>query len=96
MSDRIGEVSGAFGPLAFGATALTPLRSRNTETWSGIMSVISYRLLTVYRRLDDEIRIQVSRRWPDVAKIQRLKKLKLAVKDRLHRLATGRPSLRTA
>jgi uncharacterized protein len=55
------------------------------------MSVISYR-----RRLDDEIRAQLSRRWPDVAKIQRLKKLKLAVKDRLHRIATGRPSLRTA
>ncbi|MEK6637495.1 MAG: YdcH family protein [Pseudomonadota bacterium] len=60
------------------------------------MSVISYRLLTVHRRLDDEIRAQRSRRWPDVAKIQRLKKLKLAVKDRLHQLAISRPSLRTA
>jgi hypothetical protein len=59
------------------------------------MSVIAYRLLTIHRRLDDEIRAQLSRRWPDLAKIQRLKKLKLAVKDRLHRLATGRPSLRT-
>lgn len=60
------------------------------------MSVIAYRLLTVHRRLDDEIRAQLSRRWPDLAKVQRLKKLKLAVKDRLHRLATGRPSLRMA
>lgn len=60
------------------------------------MSVIAYRLLNIHCRLDDEIRTQQSRRWPDLVRIQRLKKLKLAVKDRLHRLATGRPSLRTA
>jgi uncharacterized protein len=60
------------------------------------MSVIAYRLLTIHRRLDDEIRTQQLRRWPDAAKLKRLKKLKLAVKDRLHSLATRQPSLRTA
>jgi hypothetical protein len=60
------------------------------------MSVIAYRLLTIHRRLDDEIRTQQSRRWPDLAKIKRLKKLKLAIKDRLHRLAMRQPLLRTA
>jgi uncharacterized protein len=52
--------------------------------------------ISLHRRLDDEIRAQFSRRWPDLAKIQRLKKMKLAVKDRLHRLAQGRAALRAA
>ncbi|MFC4293042.1 DUF465 domain-containing protein [Sphingorhabdus arenilitoris] len=31
----------------------------------------------------------MARRWPDMLQIQRLKRLKLAVKDRLARLASG-------
>jgi hypothetical protein len=34
--------------------------------------------------LDDEIRRELKRRCPDTIRLLRLKKLKLAVKDRLH------------
>jgi hypothetical protein len=61
-----------------------------TATWSGFMSVTAFRLLLVHRRLDEEIRSNQNMRWPDLPRIQRLKKLKLAIKDRLHRLAQGR------
>jgi hypothetical protein len=40
-------------------------------------------LSQVHRRLDDEIRREASRRAPDRFRLLRLKKLKLAVKDRL-------------
>jgi hypothetical protein len=45
-----------------------------------------YRLSTVHRRLDDEIRRELKRRVPDTIRLLRLKKLKLAIKDRLYRL----------
>jgi len=45
---------------------------------------ILYRLTSIHRRLDDEIRRELSRRLPDGFRLLRLKKLKLAVKDRLH------------
>ena len=57
------------------------------------MSGTAYHLLLIHRRLDDEIRRHQKMRWPDILRIQRLKKLKLAVKDRLHRLALGRRTL---
>jgi len=43
-----------------------------------------YRLTRIHRRLDDEIRRELRRRLPDSLRLLRLKKLKLAVKDRLH------------
>jgi hypothetical protein len=43
-----------------------------------------YRLSVIHRRLDDEIRRELKRRFPDTVRLLRLKKLKLAVKDRLH------------
>jgi hypothetical protein len=45
-----------------------------------------YRLTYIHRRLDDEIRSELSRRFPDTIRLLRLKKLKLAIKDRLFRL----------
>ncbi len=44
-----------------------------------------YRLTLVHRKLDDEIRGELKRRFPSHIKLLRLKKLRLAVKDRLHR-----------
>ncbi|HEX8379720.1 MAG TPA: DUF465 domain-containing protein [Allosphingosinicella sp.] len=48
------------------------------------MNPFIYRLTLVHRRLDEEIRRELGRRLPDSIRLLRLKKLKLAVKDRLH------------
>ncbi len=47
------------------------------------MNPIIYRLTAVHRRIDEEIRQELKRRLPDSMRLLRLKKLKLAVKDRL-------------
>jgi hypothetical protein len=59
-----------------------------------MMSGILYRLSVVHRRLEDEIRRETKRKVPDQFRLLRLKKLRLAVKDRLtghwrRALATG-------
>lgn len=51
------------------------------------MNPIIARMATVHRKLDDEISRERKRREPDVFRMQRLKKLKLAIKDRLYRRA---------
>jgi uncharacterized protein len=50
------------------------------------MSDRTYRLLEQHQKLDDELHMELRRSWPSFARIQRLKRLKLAVKDRLQRL----------
>ena len=47
------------------------------------MSSATYRLTQIHRRLDDAISHEARRRMPDSFKLLRLKKLRLAVKDRL-------------
>jgi uncharacterized protein len=47
------------------------------------LSAILYRLSQIHRRLDEEIRRETRRRSPDAFRLLRMKKLKLAVKDRL-------------
>lgn len=42
-----------------------------------------------HQKLDHELRAELKRRWPDVFRIQKLKRLKLAVKDRLQKSALG-------
>jgi hypothetical protein len=54
------------------------------------MNAFLYRLSVVHRRLDDEIRRELKRRFPDSIRLLRLKKLRLAVKDRLHHGYPGR------
>ena len=51
------------------------------------MNAMLYRLSVLHRQLDEEIRRELKRRLPDTIRLLRLKKLKLAVKDRLHSLA---------
>ena len=46
----------------------------------------SFQLLEIHQRLDEQLRRELRRRWPDPLKIVHLKKLKLRVKDRLHGL----------
>ena len=47
------------------------------------MSSTAYRLTHIHRRLDEAIAREMTRRLPDSLKLLRLKKLRLAVKDRL-------------
>ena len=48
------------------------------------MNPFTYRLTVVHHKLDGEIRRELRKRIPDAFRLLRLKKLKLAVKDRLH------------
>lgn len=48
------------------------------------MNAIIYRLTYIHQGLDEAIRLELKRRAPDWLRLLRLKKLKLAVKDRLH------------
>lgn len=50
------------------------------------MNAFSYRLLLVHSKLDAEVRREHQRRFPDPWRLLRLKKLRLAIKDRMHRL----------
>ncbi len=56
------------------------------------MNPIIYRLKLVHSRLEAEIRCELKARWPNRDRVTRLKKLKLAIKDRLH--GTARLALR--
>lgn len=48
-----------------------------------MMSGMLYRLSMIRQRLEDEIRHEARRKSPDNFRLLRLKKLRLAVKDRL-------------
>ena len=50
-----------------------------------------FRLRVLHRQLDREIDVERSRRMPDGLRILRLKKLKLAIKDRLARADAPQP-----
>ena len=47
------------------------------------MNAFIYRLTALHRSLDEAIRRELQRRLPDSIRLLRLKKLRLAVKDRL-------------
>jgi uncharacterized protein YdcH (DUF465 family) len=51
------------------------------------MNAMTYRLTVIHRKLDDEITRERKRRLPNWMRLLRLKKLRLAIKDRLHRHA---------
>ena len=52
-----------------------------------IMTISSFRLMQYHQRIDRELRAEIARRWPDGFRIQKLRRLKLAVKDRLQNYA---------
>lgn len=54
------------------------------------MSESVFRLLERHQRLDGELRIEQSRRWPDLLRIGKLKRRKLAIKDRLRTAMAAR------
>lgn len=47
------------------------------------MKDLLYRMSVVHRKLDLEIINEAKRRWPDVWRLARLKKLRLALRDRI-------------
>jgi len=51
--------------------------------WSEAMKHILYRMSVVHRKLDDQIKQEAKRRWPDTLRLAHLKKLRLALKDRI-------------
>lgn len=53
------------------------------------MTFSSFRLMQYHQKLDTQLRAELARRWPDVFRIQKLKRLKLVVKDRLQRGANA-------
>jgi hypothetical protein len=53
-----------------------------------------FQMMQRHQRLDEALRNEYARRWPDAGRIQQLKKMKLAIKDRLRAAMTAR--LRTA
>ena len=44
-----------------------------------------YKLLETHQRIDGQLRVEQQRRWKDWLRIARLKKLKLRLKDLMHR-----------
>jgi hypothetical protein len=48
------------------------------------MTTFSYRFTALHRKLDDEIRRELERRFPDSINLLRLKTLRRAIKDRLY------------
>ena len=66
-------MSGAGSPRAHG----------DRHSWRYPLSNSTFRLTRIHRNLDDAIRSEMRRRLPDSLKLLRLKRLKLAVKDRL-------------
>jgi uncharacterized protein len=54
------------------------------------MTFSVFRLMQFHQKLDSELRAEQKRRWPDIFRIQKLKKLKLAVKDRMLQAARGK------
>lgn len=55
-----------------------------------------YRLLVRHQRLDEALRAEQNRPFPDFAQLQRLKRLKLRVKDRLAAALQRQPEMRTS
>ncbi len=56
------------------------------------MSDRVFRLMERHQKLDERLHRLQTLRWPDPFEIARLKKLKLAIKDRLARFVTRRGS----
>jgi hypothetical protein len=54
------------------------------------MNALSYRLLMIHSKLDAEVDYEQKRRFPDLFRLLRLKKLRLVIKDRMAHLASVR------
>ena len=71
---------------------ITNDRYRPQQFLEHIMSIEAYRLTTIHQNLDEAILAEMTLRLPDGLRLLRLKKQKLAVKDRLASLMRKRGS----
>ncbi len=55
-----------------------------------MMNLRIFSLMLKHRNIDAQLRVEQARAWVDPARILKLKKLKLAIKDRLHQMTQGR------
>ena len=51
------------------------------------MTARMYRLTQIHQRIDERLRMELRKRWPDWIELSRLKRMKLRAKDALHRMA---------
>lgn len=51
------------------------------------MTARVFRLTQIHQTIDERLRLELRKRRPDWAELSRLKKMKLRVKDALHRIA---------
>ena len=89
MSDRIGyPVRFVGGPIfPFLLPDAPGFRSKSTcFEEENIMSSRLFRLTEIHQRIDDALRHEQKRRFPDLFRTMKLKKLKLRTKDLIHRL----------
>jgi len=59
-----------------------------------VMTFTSFRLMQYHQKIDRELRAEITRRWPDIFRVQKLKRLKLAIKDRPWAPKQRRPARR--
>ena len=51
------------------------------------MTARMYRLTQIHQRIDERLRMELRKRWPDWIELSRLKRMKLRAKDALHRMS---------
>lgn len=82
MSDRIGLAECSLSiPPCLNCILAGPI-DPNID-WRETMSAFQFQLSLVHRKLDTEIRREQDRIAPDSWRLKRLKKLRLAIKDRM-------------
>ena len=54
------------------------------------MTARVFRLTQMHQRIDQRLRAEVRKLWPDWFEVARLKRTKLRIKDALARMTTGR------
>jgi hypothetical protein len=86
MSDRIGWIRCVDGAFPLSRTPPDPSIKLRFEREETNVKKRLFRLLEQHQRIDEELRRESGRRWPDVFRVMKLKKMKLSIKDRLNRL----------
>jgi hypothetical protein len=95
MSDRIGSADAwVNSPLSPCIGPFSDLITTDVNLEWPTMSMSLFRMMQLHQKLDDAISHEHKRRLPDVFRLMKLKRMKLVVKDRLHRLGLGRRHLR--